>query len=744
RHTPEEIEQRRELQVWSLMELFERFCIPDFLKLANLTLFDVRRLSKMTYKTQKHTVITHTSFNICLRPPPKGIHVMMTSTDSSEIKFGTHFQLKNSAKVSGKPSRKGVNKKGDLMIGTDFGFTIQAPDGSAIDRPYSHPLVDEGIMCETSDFYMVIHRILCALEFLAKCADLYRVIVLKRPLAGKTKTQAKGCTFCKSTEAPLKACGRCRNAFYCTSQCQNLDWKEKHKAQCRPVPKLSECSLDNAELVALKLFDKTSGAGLSGLQEMYENLVENEEDIPENSIWHNPAASAEITRLGLATFTHKLCATVIIMTLQTPNAETFNVPNKLFKFIKRSKTWKLGDDEESDDQVESDLCYAEVNQLSTSIDVLRNFWAEYGKAFTRDWSRLSVENRHKFIKPLFRVESTCDCCDKCINELSEVPVVQLNVVVFDEPYMEYEPKGIVGLRYGEHTFLGYFELFCEPRTMSQLSRMLLLGCRQAWAEDETYQSLPPRPHKLVSLIENKDGRLQYGTVIDVLSHQPKVNQIIDSLLQSGALCRTGEFTELFKSMRAIIRCLLKCADLYRAIPTTMTSAIANAELLDVKKIPYGFFPNVDHFKTWHLSFTTTSGSLCGELCYSDVEQLQNSIHVLTRFWNDHGEGFTQYWTKLSLFDRRTFVKPLFIRKACSCCEGTFERGDVNLGYTIADTPQRQYKPKTVTGLRLGEHTLLGLFKLFTKKQTLSQLSTMLIKGQRQSWNEMSNDIPHRN
>jgi hypothetical protein len=41
------------------------------------------------------------------------------------------------------------------------------------------------------------------------------------------------CFETDTIQTQLKACGRCRNAFYCSTLCQTSDWKTRHKHMCR-------------------------------------------------------------------------------------------------------------------------------------------------------------------------------------------------------------------------------------------------------------------------------------------------------------------------------------------------------------------------------------------------------------------------------------------------------------------------------------------------------------------------------
>jgi hypothetical protein len=42
-----------------------------------------------------------------------------------------------------------------------------------------------------------------------------------------------GCPNIESASTPLKVCSRCRNAKYCSVECQTLDWNTNHKYVCK-------------------------------------------------------------------------------------------------------------------------------------------------------------------------------------------------------------------------------------------------------------------------------------------------------------------------------------------------------------------------------------------------------------------------------------------------------------------------------------------------------------------------------
>jgi len=56
----------------------------------------------------------------------------------------------------------------------------------------------------------------------------------------KTNVKVGGttCTVCgktpESADAPLSKCGKCKSRWYCNKDCQRKDYRNKHKANCRP------------------------------------------------------------------------------------------------------------------------------------------------------------------------------------------------------------------------------------------------------------------------------------------------------------------------------------------------------------------------------------------------------------------------------------------------------------------------------------------------------------------------------
>ena len=50
----------------------------------------------------------------------------------------------------------------------------------------------------------------------------------------------KKCTFCQAPESSLrkhKVCSACKQAFYCSADCQKYDWRKKHNVECKELQK---------------------------------------------------------------------------------------------------------------------------------------------------------------------------------------------------------------------------------------------------------------------------------------------------------------------------------------------------------------------------------------------------------------------------------------------------------------------------------------------------------------------------
>ena len=45
----------------------------------------------------------------------------------------------------------------------------------------------------------------------------------------------KFCTVCNAASDSLKICSACKNATYCSIECQRKDWKDGHKIQCKKL-----------------------------------------------------------------------------------------------------------------------------------------------------------------------------------------------------------------------------------------------------------------------------------------------------------------------------------------------------------------------------------------------------------------------------------------------------------------------------------------------------------------------------
>ena len=43
------------------------------------------------------------------------------------------------------------------------------------------------------------------------------------------------CKCCGVVSTSLKVCSRCKNALYCSPECQTADWRAKHKKECTPL-----------------------------------------------------------------------------------------------------------------------------------------------------------------------------------------------------------------------------------------------------------------------------------------------------------------------------------------------------------------------------------------------------------------------------------------------------------------------------------------------------------------------------
>mmetsp|Transcript_45336 Transcript_45336/g.109788 ORF Transcript_45336/g.109788 Transcript_45336/m.109788 type:complete len:491 (+) Transcript_45336:60-1532(+) len=83
------------------------------------------------------------------------------------------------------------------------------------------------------------HTTLCprALPYFKNLIQLSRLL---QPGNGSSTATTCSCQYCKKEDAKdkLLTCSRCRNAHYCSKECQKADWKE-HKVTCMQAPKSS-------------------------------------------------------------------------------------------------------------------------------------------------------------------------------------------------------------------------------------------------------------------------------------------------------------------------------------------------------------------------------------------------------------------------------------------------------------------------------------------------------------------------
>ena len=82
---------------------------------------------------------------------------------------------------------------------------------------------------------LCVYRVCCALHVRCTARTLTRCTP---SLAWPQARLGKLCGSCgkgqQETGAPLKACTRCRKAFYCGASCQRAAWPQ-HKKTCRPA-----------------------------------------------------------------------------------------------------------------------------------------------------------------------------------------------------------------------------------------------------------------------------------------------------------------------------------------------------------------------------------------------------------------------------------------------------------------------------------------------------------------------------
>ncbi len=56
----------------------------------------------------------------------------------------------------------------------------------------------------------------------------------------KKNPDAKKCSFCSAPEGNVrkhKLCSACKQALYCSTDCQKYDWQKKHKTECKELQK---------------------------------------------------------------------------------------------------------------------------------------------------------------------------------------------------------------------------------------------------------------------------------------------------------------------------------------------------------------------------------------------------------------------------------------------------------------------------------------------------------------------------
>ena len=62
---------------------------------------------------------------------------------------------------------------------------------------------------------------------------------LKNQREGKAAV-GKLCSTCQAPEGSTlkhKVCSACKQAFYCSGECQKVDWKQGHKERCKELKK---------------------------------------------------------------------------------------------------------------------------------------------------------------------------------------------------------------------------------------------------------------------------------------------------------------------------------------------------------------------------------------------------------------------------------------------------------------------------------------------------------------------------
>jgi TPR repeat protein len=64
------------------------------------------------------------------------------------------------------------------------------------------------------------------------------------------ESMSKECRNCKKAPPGLSQCDRCKSVFYCSRECQVMDWRAKHKSECRTViiPKIDDEKIKDGKL----------------------------------------------------------------------------------------------------------------------------------------------------------------------------------------------------------------------------------------------------------------------------------------------------------------------------------------------------------------------------------------------------------------------------------------------------------------------------------------------------------------
>lgn len=75
------------------------------------------------------------------------------------------------------------------------------------------------------------------------------------------------CVVCEKIEAKNKKCGWCRKVFYCSPECQKLDWA-KHKAFCNKLRCILYFS-ENKDKLKIEDFEIIKKLGDGNFTEVY-------------------------------------------------------------------------------------------------------------------------------------------------------------------------------------------------------------------------------------------------------------------------------------------------------------------------------------------------------------------------------------------------------------------------------------------------------------------------------------------